>query len=262
MSPGAIDADVRAEIDRRLERIRVEENVRYLIAVESGSRAWGFPSPDSDYDVRFVYVRPRDWYLTLKPGRDVIEQAIVDEIDLGGWDLRKALGLMLNSNAIVSEWLQSPVRYRPHDSLAAAMAELADAAFDPGRAAAHYTSMARAFAAVLRGPSALVAAKTYFYALRPALAIRALRQDPARRPPMDLAALVEVTDIAPPLRRLIADLVAAKRVTRELGTITRIAELDRMILSELDAAAQIIPRPVSDVLVRRCDAFFRSALRD
>lgn len=86
---------IRQEIEARLGSIEVSEGVRYLLAVESGSRAWGFPSPDSDYDVRFFYVRPRDWYLSLKPGRDVIEKPIVDEIDLNGWDIRKALGLML-----------------------------------------------------------------------------------------------------------------------------------------------------------------------
>lgn len=80
--------------------------MRFLIAVESGSRAWGFPSPDSDYDIRFIHIHPRDWYLSLQPGRDVIERPIIDNIDLNGWDLRKALGLLLKSNAVVSEWLE------------------------------------------------------------------------------------------------------------------------------------------------------------
>ncbi len=80
--------------------------MRFLIAVESGSRAWGFPSPDSDYDIRFIHIHPRDWYLSLQPGRDVIERPIIDNIDLNGWDLRKALGLLPKSNAVVSEWLE------------------------------------------------------------------------------------------------------------------------------------------------------------
>lgn len=98
-----IAPNVRREIERRLSAIEAEERVRVLMAVESGSRAWGFPSPDSDYDIRFIYVRPRDWYLSLSPGRDVIERPIVDEIDLNGWDIRKAFGLLLKSNAVVSE---------------------------------------------------------------------------------------------------------------------------------------------------------------
>lgn len=87
-----IDPAVRCEIGQRLDAVEATESVRLLMAVESGSRAWGFPSPDSDYDVRFIYVRPRDWYLSLVPGRDVIEHAIVDEIDLNGWDVRKRSG--------------------------------------------------------------------------------------------------------------------------------------------------------------------------
>ena len=79
-----IPATVRTEIETRLANIVRHDDVQILMAIESGSRAWGFPSPDSDYDVRFVYVRKRDWYLSLRPGRDVIEQTIEDEIDLNG----------------------------------------------------------------------------------------------------------------------------------------------------------------------------------
>ena len=107
----AIGPAVWQEVHARIEAIRRDEDVRVLMAVESGSRAWGFPSPDSDYDIRFVYVRRRDAYLSLSPARDVIERPIVDEIDLNGWDVRKAIGLMLKSNAVVSEWIESPIRY-------------------------------------------------------------------------------------------------------------------------------------------------------
>ena len=50
----------------KLRQIGQEENVTLLHAVESGSRAWGFPSPDSDYDVRFIYYRPLSFYLSLE----------------------------------------------------------------------------------------------------------------------------------------------------------------------------------------------------
>ena len=121
-----IPSAVRQEIESRLDTVEAGDGVRLLMAVESGSRAWGFPSPDSDFDVRFLYVRPRDWYLSLVPGRDVIEQPIVDEIDLNGWDVRKALGLLLKSNAVVSEWMESPIRYRPNDPFVTKLAALAD----------------------------------------------------------------------------------------------------------------------------------------
>ena len=93
----------RATIRAKLDQIAREEGVTVLLAVESGSRAWGFHSEDSDYDVRFLYCRPVDWHLTVMPGRDVIERPISDELDLSGWDLRKTLGLILGSNAVVLE---------------------------------------------------------------------------------------------------------------------------------------------------------------
>jgi hypothetical protein len=102
-NPITIAPQMRAEIETRLARAAREDGVRLLMAVESGSRAWGFPSPDSDYDVRFLYVRPRRDYLALSPVRDVVERPIVDEIDLNGWDIRKALGLLLKHNAVLSE---------------------------------------------------------------------------------------------------------------------------------------------------------------
>lgn len=103
---------IRARIGATLAELERCENIRILFAVESGSRAWGFPSPDSDYDVRFVYVRPLEWYLSLTPGRDVIERPISDALDVAGWDLRKALGLLIKANPALLEWLSSPIVYR------------------------------------------------------------------------------------------------------------------------------------------------------
>jgi RNA repair pathway DNA polymerase beta family len=95
-----IPEDIRTEILRRMHNAEKEHGVRILLAVESGSRAWGFESPNSDFDARFIYVHPRDWYLSvgLEEQPDVIEYPIVDDIDLNGWDLRKALRLFWKSN--------------------------------------------------------------------------------------------------------------------------------------------------------------------
>ena len=100
LAADGIDPDVRREVLRRLAVIESEEEVRIVYACESGSRAWGFASPDSDYDVRFVYVHDREWYLSfdVERKRDVIERPIVDEIDCNGWDLRKALHLFTRTN--------------------------------------------------------------------------------------------------------------------------------------------------------------------
>jgi predicted nucleotidyltransferase len=109
---GVIPAARRRQIGDVLRRIERRERVRILLAVESGSRAWGFASPDSDYDVRFVYARPLDWYLSLQQPRDVIELPIDDLLDVNGWDIQKALRLACKPNPVLLEWLQSPIVYR------------------------------------------------------------------------------------------------------------------------------------------------------
>src|SRR6187399_351008 len=106
--PADFDPVVVAEIDARLAAVERDEQVRIPIAIESGSRAWGFPSPDSDYDCRFVYVRRPDAYLSPWVPRDVIETPLVGDLDVNGWDLGKALKLMLKGNAVILEWLRSP----------------------------------------------------------------------------------------------------------------------------------------------------------
>ena len=115
---------VRRDIVERLQRAEAQHDVKVLLAVESGSRAWGFASPNSDYDARFIYVNRRDWYLSvsLEEQRDVIEYPIVDEIDINGWDLRKALRLFWKSNPAFVEWIQSPIVYAESGSFAQACA--------------------------------------------------------------------------------------------------------------------------------------------
>lgn len=233
---------IRQEIETRLSAIEAADDVRFLLVVESGSRAWGFPSPDSDYDVRFVYLRQRDWYLGLKTGRDVIERPIVDDVDLNGWDIRKTLGLMLKSNAVVSEWLSSPIRYRPDDPAAARLAALADAIFDPRGTGHHYANLGRNAAERWLDGDGPVPVKKYFYALRPALTIRALRGNPERRPAMNLQALMAQSDVPAPLADMIAELVEAKRQTRELSNGRRFPELDALIRDELGRAGDLPQR--------------------
>lgn len=99
-------------IVKKLEEIERQDHVRILLAVESGSRAWGFASEDSDYDVRFIYVRPRNDYLRLEKFRDVIELPLEGELDINGWDLDKTLRLLRSSNPTLFEWFSSPIVYR------------------------------------------------------------------------------------------------------------------------------------------------------
>jgi predicted nucleotidyltransferase len=100
------------EIRESLDQIENDERVRVLYAVESGSRAWGFASADSDWDVRFIYARRADWYLSVQRRRDVLEYTLSNGLDMSGWDLRKALGLFAKLNPPLLEWIRSPIVYR------------------------------------------------------------------------------------------------------------------------------------------------------
>ena len=137
-----IKTSVYNEVIENLNKIEKENNVVILQAIESGSRAWGFPSPDSDYDVRFIYAHQKDWYLQLNEERDVIELPINDELDISGWDLRKALSLANKGNAVIQEWMISPIVYRQSDSYTK-LHELIGPAFNPIATYHHYRSMSK-----------------------------------------------------------------------------------------------------------------------
>jgi predicted nucleotidyltransferase len=252
----SIDSVVAAEIETRLTAVASEEGVRLLLAIESGSRAWGFPSPDSDYDVRFIYVRPRRDYLALQPVRDVIERPIVDEIDLNGWDIRKALGLMLKNNSVLSEWIESPISYRAPDPAIARIATLVDRHFDPHSYAAHYASLGKGAVHRWLEQDGGIAVKRYFYALRPALAIRALRLDPSRRPPMQLQQLAAQSDLGSSLCDEINRLVALKAETREAGLISRVPAIEALIANELTLAGDVPARPVGEAFASEANDLF------
>ena len=250
------------EVQRRLDAIEAKEQCRILFAVESGSRAWGFPSPDSDYDVRFVYARPADWYLSVYAGRDVIETPIEDDMDVNGWDVRKALHLVLKSNAVISEWMESPIVYRRDLSALRRLRSFADRALHSRALAYHYLHLARRQVATKLTRNQ-IALKRYFYALRPALALRFLRLHEGQRPPMRLQHLMAATDLPTATAATIERLVEMKSRAREMGTGSPIPVLDRLVASEIAAAAKFVEneptRSASDV--RAADRLFRRLIR-
>lgn len=258
----SIEPAVRKEIETRLSAVEAEDGVRLLLAIESGSRAWGFPSPDSDYDVRFLYVRPRRDYLALQPVRDVIERPIVDEIDLNGWDIRKALGLMLRNNSVLSEWVGSPITYCDAHPVIAQMAALKDRYFDPNGFALHYAKLGRTAIARWMQDESTVAVKRYFYALRPALAIRVLQRDPSRRPPMQLQQLMAAADLSASASEEIERLVTLKADTREAGPIARVPEIDALIADELARAGDVPARPPSEAFAAAANDLFLELVED
>lgn len=132
----------RAEIETRLAEMEAQEGVRVLYACESGSRAWGFPSTDSDYDVQFIYAHPVEWYLSVQPRRDVIERPLNNLIDLSGWDIAKALVLLRKSNPPLLEWLQSPIVYMDDKDFIREITELLPAYYSPRNCLHHYLQIA------------------------------------------------------------------------------------------------------------------------
>ncbi|MDD9731761.1 nucleotidyltransferase domain-containing protein [Mameliella sp. AT18] len=213
-----VDAKMKALIRAKLDEIAREEAVHILLAVESGSRAWGFHSPDSDYDVRFIYARPIDWHLKLGKKRDVIERPIDDELDISGWELSKALTLALGSNAVIAEWLQSPVVYGADDEAVQRLSDFAAQALDRKSVSWHYLSLLRQQEARLIGPDGRPRLKRFFYILRPALALRWMRLTGKPMPPMDMARLRAGCDLDRETEAAIDDLIVEKMAAPESAT--------------------------------------------
>lgn len=184
----SVTTPIHQTIQHRLTEIEAEHDVRVLLAVESGSRAWGFASTNSDYDIRFLYLHKPDWYLRIDDGRDVIEYPIVDDLDFAGWDLRKALRLFRKSNPPLLEWLRSPIVYQEQSSLAGELRGLQNQFFSPRACLHHYLSMAVGnYKDYLLGN--IVKTKKYFYVLRPLLACRWIEQHQTV-PPMEFDTLL------------------------------------------------------------------------
>jgi hypothetical protein len=159
---------MRDKIDNELNTIEKSHDVKIILASESGSRGWGFPSCDSDYDVRFIYVNKMDWYLTIAEKRDVIELPIDNLLDINGWDLRKALQLMRRSNSPLFEWLCSPIRYRVWEKAVIKLEDLSKISFMPETSCYHYLSMVKKYIEEIE-ENEKVKLKTYMYAIRSVL---------------------------------------------------------------------------------------------
>jgi uncharacterized protein len=208
-----------SEIDGTLDDIARDHRVAIPLAIESGSRAWGFPSPDSDYDCRFVYIRSPDQYLSPWVPRDVIETPLVRDLDVNGWDLSKALKLMLKGNAVIIEWLQSPIVYRGDPAFRDALLELARRHASPALIARHYLHLGERQRNTYFGDGKQVALKKLFYALRPAAALRWMRLNAGEAlPPMHFPTLMAECEPSAKVSELVAELLIQKAETRELGT--------------------------------------------
>ena len=217
------------EIITQLRTIENEEKVRILLAVESGSRALGFSSTDSDYDVRFIYVRPKDEYLKLNRKRDVIELPINAVLDINGWDLDKALILLYKSNPTLLEWLSSPIIYLETD-FANRLRQTSLDYFSMIKALYHYLSRAvSSYQHYLNSDQVIL--KKYFYVLRPILACRWIldKKTPA---PMLFSELV-ASELKPELKPEVEKLLVLKMNSPEINTIQRSESLNEYITSSI-----------------------------
>ena len=199
-------------IKAKLKEIEEKEQVRIIHAVESGSRAWGFASPDSDYDVRFIYIRKSEAYMHLEKTRDVIEWQLDDTLDINGWDLQKALRLLHRSNPTLFEWNESPIVYRTTEAWAE-LQPLIRSCFMEKSGLYHYLSMAKSnYREYLK--SDMVRLKKYFYVLRPVLACRWILEYQSA-PPMAFSKLAEdclPTELKPAVDRLLAMKMASSEM--------------------------------------------------
>jgi predicted nucleotidyltransferase len=221
---------------KELQIIESEANVRVLMTVESGSRAWGFASPDSDYDVRFIYVHEPDWYSRIFEDRDVIEKMLPGDLDVSGWELRKSLRLFSKCNLALNEWIGSPVLYQEVPGFRSELSTLIPVFFNPLGATYHYKSMAKQALSSIT-PDGRISIKKFLYATRALMACRWIERYQSQ-PPTEFLAMVR--NLAPAGERSqIEQLVLQKSLAVEEAEIVIERSRRAEIQVELDALDRV-----------------------
>jgi len=228
---------------QKLLEVEQSESIKILYACESGSRAWGFASPDSDFDVRFIYARPVDYYLSITDMPDFIDLPINDVLDIRGWDIRKALKLFLKSNISLFEWIQSPIVYREASDFANEIRNIMQEYLSPRASANHYSSLVFN---TLRDDlqESEVKLKRYFYALRSTLACLWI-VDRKTVPPMEfskLRSLISDTHF----QDTVDNLLVQKQTADEKTLIQPVPLLQTWLQDTLAYCQQQIPLLPSD----------------
>lgn len=250
--------EIEKEISEKLDEIEKKEGVRILHAVESGSRAWGFASPDSDYDVRFVYARSEEDYLRIDEPRDVIEWQLDEVLDINGWDLKKALKQFARGNATLFEWSGSPIVYRTTEDWNR-IREAARQYFSEKSAVYHYYGTANStLQEYLSGD--MVRYKKYFYAIRPLLAAQYIEKY-HEAPPVLFDELLKL-ELPQNLRAAIDELLEIKKITTEKEENPQIAVIREFIESETARQKDIADKLADDHNKDRTalDQVFRSVI--
>jgi uncharacterized protein len=263
--PPDFAADTVAAIDGLLASIKSEQHVAIPLAIESGSRAWGFPSPDSDYDCRFVYVRRIDDYLSPWQQRDVIETPLVGDLDVNGWDIGKAIKLMLKGNAVITEWLRSPIVYTGDVGFRDGFLALANRIANAELIARHYLHLGERQRHTYFGDGKDVPLKKIFYALRPAATLRWMRMHPGHViAPMHFPTLMAECEPSADVAAFVTDLMQQKAATRELGTAPLPSPIAGFIDGEFAMARERltdIDASIPESARAEATAFFRDTVR-
>lgn len=236
----------------KLKEVEREHNVRVLFAVESGSRAWGFASPDSDYDIRFVYMRPKESYLSLWESKDTIQFMTEDDLDGSGWDLRKATKLMAKTNASFLGWLFSPIVYLDRENTLKEMKALAVNNFNPVAGFYHYHSMNKGFDDLLDTEDMTL--KSYFYAIRTALSANWILKE-GSVPPVKFRGLYSL--VSKEEEQLLDALIAVKAKAKEaykMDVVQKLIALAKRVVQENNDKRNEVGSAPADA--NAFDAFF------
>lgn len=251
--------DILPFIQDALETLEHQERVQILWACESGSRAWGFPSPDSDYDVRFIYVRSAEDYLSLSPKADTLERQLEHDLDISGWDLRKTLTLMQRANASVFEWLVSPIIYRDIVQFSTHFKSLLPQYFNPRPMTHHYLGLGKKYHERIQKEQ--VRYKDYCYILRALLSARWICTHQTQPPLIFQDLLVLLSPEEAPILEEINTLIAHKLKAREKDTQPKSATLTPWLTQELERLSeQASTLEKKELGLQTLDAFFLKTL--
>lgn len=228
---------MRSTIIEAIAKLEQEKNIQVLFACETGSRAWGFPSPDSDYDVRLIYKHERNWYLTISEKKDTIETMLNDgDLDITGWDIRKCLRLLWKSNGALLERLQSPIVYYAEPGFLELIRPVADLCFSPIATIYHYLNMGKNSFDDIQDEEQ-IKLKKLFYALRAAFACKWIL-DKGTTPPIVFQTMLYELDIDPVLRKRIEDLIELKSGKNESYIHPKESQLNCFIEEQFTRAEQ------------------------
>ncbi|MFB6454196.1 DNA polymerase beta superfamily protein [Chitinophaga sp. Hz27] len=220
------------EIRKEIARLESHHNIKILYAVESGSRAWGFASANSDWDVRYIYIHPLEWYLKIDDQKDSQDEILDNDIDLAGWELKKALRLFRKSNPPMLEWLHSPIIYQETYSTAEHLRQLQAEFFSPKACMHHYLHMAEGnYENYLLDEQVRV--KKYFYVLRPLLACDWIKSRNTM-PPTEFRPLLDTYVTDPIVKETIEALLLRKMSGEELSTEPAIPVLQHFLKEKLE----------------------------